>query len=708
MVIAKSTESRKDFSKEVIYKTDQGLLLRKPGNQENEVQLTVEGFGDQSTEQVTAYYKRKEADGKEKEVMAGKLNVVSYDKLVERLVIVSVNNTAPNISTTELAESLNTIFAPAAVEWIVESQSITDINYDTNGKSGLDDGSSGLFSNYTSEMRTIINTYKDKYDIAKNTWYLFLVPNSESGRTQGFMPRKKQAGFIFMEQLGEASLAKVIAHEIGHGAFRLEHTFNTYNTLEKSSTDNLMDYQPNGITLHKYQWDLIHDPAAVLGLFEGDEGGAMVAKKTTGKLVVTISNTALTEGKVYVNESGTKQIKVKFEISDTTKTKVLYQLTCITRSNNSTINYPKTGYDTLIYNQEEEINFDTIPQGKYKLVCKVSKKDYVLNFIVRNKKLEITSKQLKAIFPTTDDKRIAEVVKAINDNSTAFDISTPERMAHFIGQIGAETGGLKDLKESYLYTPRSIVKTFPYLSCGHLFEYATIDSTTYNYSYVAVNYNENKCNGEEMDRGNTVFPLKNKAQILNAYASTKSDTLEVIIKGKKSKTLVYNKRTDVTTDNIKDKVVNTEYNSGIIKVKDKYIRSPALFDVTYACRMGNGDVSSKNGSTYLGKGFIHITGKAGYQEVSEEWNRIYPDEKEKKEFHGKDITLLETNPEIAIKASMVYWKLKNLNEKADNGIDQNSIDKVGQVVNGSQENLPNGYLDRRKYTILAFQNINTN
>ncbi|NOS90433.1 MAG: hypothetical protein HOP30_00785, partial [Cyclobacteriaceae bacterium] len=88
------------------------------------------------------------------------------------------------------------------------------------------------------------------------------------------MPRKKQAGFIFTEQLGEASLAKVIAHEIGHGAFRLEHTFDTYNTLEKYSTDNLMDYQPNGITLHKYQWDLIHDPAAVLGLFEGDEGGA--------------------------------------------------------------------------------------------------------------------------------------------------------------------------------------------------------------------------------------------------------------------------------------------------------------------------------------------------------------------------------------------------------------------------------------------------
>ncbi|MCE2995246.1 MAG: hypothetical protein LW863_06600, partial [Flammeovirgaceae bacterium] len=699
IVIAKSTESRKDFSKEVIYKTDNGLLLRRPGNQENEVQLTVEGFGDQSTEQVTAYYKRKDADGKEKEVMVGKLNLVSYDKLVERLVIVSVNNTAPNISTTELAESLNTIFAPAAVEWTVESQSITGINYDTNGKSGLDDGSSGIFSNYTGEMRTVINAYKDQYDIAKNTWYLFLVPNSESGRTQGFMPRKKQAGFIFMEQLGETSLAKVIGHEIGHGAFRLEHSFDTYNTIEKYSTDNLMDYQPSGITLHKYQWDLIHDPAAVLGLFEGDEGGAMVAKKTTGKLVVTISNTTLAEGKVYVNESSIKQIKVKFEIADTTKTKVLYQLTCITSSKNTTINHPKTGYDTLVYNQVEEINFDSIPQGKYKLVCKVSKKEYVLNFIVRNKKLEITSTLLKAIFPTTDDKRIAEVVKTINEYSAAYDISTPERMAHFIGQIGAETGGLKDLKESHLYTPRTILKIFPFVKYGHLFEIVGLDSNSYVYNYSSINYDENKCDGKKIDRGNAVFPLKNDSEIINAYAATKSDTLEILIGGKKSKILIYKKRTDVTTENIEQQVKDAEYNNGILKVKPKYIRSSVLFDVTYACRMGNGAVTSKDGSTYLGKGFIHITGKDGYQEVSEEWNKLYP--KDKKEFHGKDINLLETNVEIAIKASMVYWRIRGLNTKADQGTSETIVEEIGRIVNGGD----NGMDKRKKHTKLAAKTL---
>ena len=213
-------------------------------------------------------------------------------------------------------------------------------------------------------------------------------------------------------------------------------------------------------------------------------------------------------------------------------------------------------------------------------------------------------------------------------------------MAHFLGQIGAETGGLKELKESPLYSPRTVVAVFPYPKYGHLFENVSLDSTTYNYSYSAINYDESKCNGDEMSRGTTVFPYSNSSGVINAYAATKTDTLEVTLSAKKTKVPVYKKRTDVTKSNIKEKVTDDDYNSGLLKVKSKYIRSAALFDVTYACRMDNDDVASKDGSTYLGKGFIHITGKGGYKEVSVEWNKLYPNDK--KEFHGKDINLLES------------------------------------------------------------------
>ena len=68
-----------------------------------------------------------------------------------------------------------------------------------------------------------------------------------------------------------------MAHELGHGAFSLRHTFKEEkNTLPEKGTDNLMDYA-DGTKLYKYQWDRLRSPEIVMGLFEGDDAGAMVA-----------------------------------------------------------------------------------------------------------------------------------------------------------------------------------------------------------------------------------------------------------------------------------------------------------------------------------------------------------------------------------------------------------------------------------------------
>jgi predicted chitinase len=118
--------------------------------------------------------------------------------------------------------------------------------------------------------------------------------------------------------------------------------------------------------------------------------------------------------------------------------------------------------------------------------------------------------------------------------------------------------------------------------------------------------------------------------------------------------------------------------------------------------MDNGSVASKDGSTYLGKGFIHITGKSGYKEISDAWNKLYPDDP--KEFHGKDINLLETNVEVAMKAAMVYWKLKNLNSKADYGCSPDNINNIGSEINGAYP--PNGEKQRKTYTTNIYKQIN--
>ena len=137
------------------------------------------------------------------------------------------------------------------------------------------------------------------------------------------------------------------------------------------------------------------------------------------------------------------------------------------------------------------------------------------------------------------------------------------------------------------------------------------------------------------------------------------------------------------------------------KVKSEYVSSTKLFDYVYGCRMGNGAKSTKDGSTFLGKGFIHLTGKSQYKKISDEWNKMYPNDK--KEFHGKDVELLETNIEIAIKVSMIYWSLNNLNDFADDGVDEDNINAIGAKVNGA--NPPNGASLRKKYTKVAYNNI---
>ncbi|WP_296622715.1 M15 family metallopeptidase [Marivirga sp.] len=107
----------------------------------------------------------------------------------------------------------------------------------------------------------------------KDAYYLFVIDGDYSDKA-GLMPFKRQFGYIFKNNVD--NINKTIAHELAHGAFRLRHTFSdeAYIASEKS-TDNLMDYRPDGTELYKHQWDLVHDPESMIGWLEDDEEGEM-------------------------------------------------------------------------------------------------------------------------------------------------------------------------------------------------------------------------------------------------------------------------------------------------------------------------------------------------------------------------------------------------------------------------------------------------
>lgn len=226
--------------------------------------VTIPGQSNGTVQDLMAIYTPSDTG---KHQVLGKLKVVSYNEIPRTVVIVPVNGAKLLGSIDELKTELNEIYQQAVVTWQVEEKPGIEV---TLGDA-FDDGESGLLTNYTGDMKQVINAYKAQ--MADDKFYLFLINNPKSGRgALGYMPRGRRAGFIFTSSHDDATqFYTTVAHELGHGAFNLYHTFDEERfKLAKGSTDNLMDY-PAGRKLHKYQWSKMRFADIVIGLFEEDE-----------------------------------------------------------------------------------------------------------------------------------------------------------------------------------------------------------------------------------------------------------------------------------------------------------------------------------------------------------------------------------------------------------------------------------------------------
>jgi predicted chitinase len=379
--------------------------------------------------------------------------------------------------------------------------------------------------------------------------------------------------------------------------------------------------------------------AEVCSLLSSGDNEEMFASVKKGKLVATISDTVMIEGNVFIYSGVNKQMKVKYEVSDTTKTKIPYQITIIVESSNKTMNYPKTGYDTLIYNQFKEVVLDSIPQGKYILVCKIGKKEYRTTFFIRRQKLEITKEQLKAVFTNTDLTTLETVAKALNNYGKAFGIITKDRMTNFLAQTGHESGGFKDPK------------------------------------------GESGCYSSANAEGWRIWFRKTWAE--PPFGTNCDTTLNVFSKGSKKL-----KWTALACDSTDKKCV---------KVPDEYICGSAnslkgdaltkkLFSYVYQCEGGNGDNASADGYTYRGHGAIQLTWKKNYEAFDKWLKSNYKDKYKDVVSNPKSI---DEDKELFILSAMWFWNTNNLNSKADNG----KFDEITKAINSAGH----GKAERLKY-----------
>lgn len=209
----------------------------------------------------------------------GKLNIFTYQPFERTLNLVSVNGASNHLNAQSVQEELNKIYGKIGITWKVNFLQ-SGFTYTPANRSTFNVTGSGLFSTLTNDMKAINEAFKKTNIYQEDGLYLFVLPyepsdKGESMNASGDMPLGSQFGYLF-----PSADARTIAHEIGHGAFNLEHPFSRpgRNSFKKGDLqNNLMDYT-SGTDFAKIQWDATRAPGLVIGLLQNDKDGMFAGK----------------------------------------------------------------------------------------------------------------------------------------------------------------------------------------------------------------------------------------------------------------------------------------------------------------------------------------------------------------------------------------------------------------------------------------------
>ena len=204
----------------------------------------------------------------------GKLRVVSYPKQHHKLTLVPVNDA--KLDKAQIERELNSIYDSVGIHFDVEVDARMRGNYswDRDGDGKLSIVGKSFFGRVrevkeSAEMDYLKKTYTQLAGTLDGV-YLFVVDAAGGLESQpkdllGEMPRRSRFGYIFSGNSpngGVSALSHTIAHELGHGLFTLQHTFDDEygGTESQDQTRNLMDYT-TGKELAAFQWNVLANPA---------------------------------------------------------------------------------------------------------------------------------------------------------------------------------------------------------------------------------------------------------------------------------------------------------------------------------------------------------------------------------------------------------------------------------------------------------------
>ena len=218
--------------------------------------------------------KRKTKKGK-KEELIGKCILVH---LSPKEVNVALVPTQSGQNLQEAIDQVQQIYEKVGVTLHITTEKPFDISDQLKNGTLPTENEFGDLSTYSPEQNAVIAKFTTNRKPKDNTYYIFLV-NDGTGN-HGYMRLGGQYGFVY------SANARTIAHELGHGIFKLEHPFKGKNA-DKGKTTALMDYN-DGQDFFYRDWKQINDPKVKLYAFQGQKEGEYKGKWLVSKILQQI------------------------------------------------------------------------------------------------------------------------------------------------------------------------------------------------------------------------------------------------------------------------------------------------------------------------------------------------------------------------------------------------------------------------------------
>ena len=234
----------------------------------------------------------------------------AYKEAQLKVTLVPIHGTSL-ASAKELQDALNAIFRRSVVDCSVSVDNSFSYTKAIHISSTTNDQKP-----YDPTMEELIAAYKKTPGYRRKEFHVFVIDKFSTGasNTLGYMPYYSRFGFVVNKQ-DVAVLSRWLAHELGHGAFGLQHTDNGEYYIPQAK-GNLMSYKEDGRHLSKFQWDIIHEgngeeafesAEEVMAMGEGNPDFICISDNSALKALSKYSHFYLPDGR-GVNLQGKYQL----------------------------------------------------------------------------------------------------------------------------------------------------------------------------------------------------------------------------------------------------------------------------------------------------------------------------------------------------------------------------------------------------------------